>query len=68
MALFDLPLDEFREHRSASAEPADFDAFWTKTLQETREHDLGALFEPVQTGLTTLQVYDVAPPGSAAIR
>ncbi len=36
MALFDLPLDELREYRSTSIEPEDFDAFWSKTLQETR--------------------------------
>ncbi|MFD1661806.1 acetylxylan esterase [Streptomyces caeni] len=63
MALFDLPLHELREYRSASIEPADFDAFWTKTLQDTREHDLGARFEPVETGLKTLQVYDVTFAG-----
>ncbi|MEU1168836.1 acetylxylan esterase, partial [Streptomyces sp. NPDC005921] len=37
MALFDLPLDELREHRSESVAPEDFDAFWSKTLQEARE-------------------------------
>ncbi|GHK01202.1 acetylxylan esterase [Streptomyces sp. NPDC003753] len=63
MALFDLPLDELREYRSASVEPADFDAFWTKTLQDAREHDLDARFEPVETGLRTVQVYDVTFAG-----
>lgn len=52
MALFDLPVDELREYRSASAEPADFDAFWSKTLQEAREHGLGARFELVDTHLS----------------
>jgi cephalosporin-C deacetylase len=63
MALFDLPLDELRDHRSASVEPADFDAFWSKTLQEAREHDLDARFEPVDTGLATVTVYDVTFAG-----
>ncbi|MEV6027746.1 acetylxylan esterase [Streptomyces sp. NPDC052036] len=63
MALFDLPLDQLRDYRSASVEPSDFDAFWTKTLQETREHDLDARFEPVETGLRTVQVYDVTFAG-----
>lgn len=49
MAQFDLPLDELREYRSASAEPEDFDTFWAKTLQGAREHDLDARFEPVET-------------------
>ncbi|MDT0464875.1 acetylxylan esterase [Streptomyces gibsoniae] len=63
MALFDLPLDQLRGYRSASVEPSDFDAFWTKTLQETREHDLDARFEPVETRLRTVQVYDVTFAG-----
>ncbi|MFF6996284.1 acetylxylan esterase [Streptomyces sp. NPDC008313] len=63
MALFDLPLGELREYRSTSAEPEDFDAFWAKTLQEAREHELGARFELVDTGLTTVKVYDVTFAG-----
>jgi cephalosporin-C deacetylase len=63
MAQFDLPLDELREYRSASAEPEGFDTFWAKTLQETREHDLDARFEPVQTPLKTVKVYDVTFAG-----
>lgn len=63
MALFDLPLDELRSYRSASAEPEDFDAFWAKTLQESREHDLDARFEPVESHLKTVKVYDVTYSG-----
>lgn len=63
MALFDLPLDELRGYRSASTEPGDFDAFWTKTLQGAREHDLDARFEPVETHLKTVEVYDVTYSG-----
>jgi cephalosporin-C deacetylase len=63
MALFDLPLDELRAYRSESAEPEDFDAFWDETLRQTRAHDLDARFEPVETGLTTVEVYDVTFAG-----
>ncbi|MET8830907.1 acetylxylan esterase [Streptomyces sp. NPDC004610] len=63
MPLFDLPLDALREYRSASVAPEDFDAFWAKTLQEAREHDLDARFEPVDSGLTTVEVYDVTFAG-----
>lgn len=63
MALFDLPLDELRAYRSESTEPEDFDAFWEKTLQQAREHDLDARFEPVETGLSTVEVYDVTFAG-----
>ena len=63
MALFDLPLDKLRGYRSASTEPEDFDAFWAKTLQEAREHDLDARFEPVETHLKTVKIYDVTFAG-----
>ncbi|MFM9445673.1 acetylxylan esterase [Streptomyces acidiscabies] len=63
MPLFDLSLEELHEYRSESVAPEDFDAFWTKTLQEAREHDLDARFEPVDTGLTTVDVYDVTFAG-----
>ncbi|MFF2521142.1 acetylxylan esterase [Streptomyces liangshanensis] len=63
MSLFDLPLDELRDYRSASAEPEDFDEFWAKTLTEARGHALDARFEPVPTGLTTLDVSDVTFAG-----
>ncbi|WP_028799558.1 acetylxylan esterase [Streptomyces sp. 142MFCol3.1] len=63
MALFDLPLDELRDYHSASTEPEDFDAFWAKTLQETRRHDLAARFEPFPTPLKTVDTYDVTFAG-----
>jgi cephalosporin-C deacetylase len=63
MALFDLPLDQLRTYRSTSPEPEDFDAFWSKTLQEARTHDLDVRFDPVDTGLATVQVYDVTFAG-----
>ncbi|MFD0147874.1 acetylxylan esterase [Streptomyces sp. NPDC055721] len=63
MSQFDLPLDQLRTYRSASVEPEDFDAFWAKTLDETRTHPLGARFEPVATGLATVETYDVTFAG-----
>ncbi|MFE4664490.1 acetylxylan esterase [Streptomyces sp. NPDC056716] len=63
MALFDLPLDELRDYRSGSVAPVDFDVFWAKTLQEAREHDLDVRFEPVDSGLVTVEVYDVTFAG-----
>ncbi|MEU4063900.1 acetylxylan esterase [Streptomyces wedmorensis] len=59
MTQFDLPVDQLRTYRSASVEPEDFDAFWTKTLDEARAHELGARFERVGTGLTTVETFDV---------
>lgn len=64
MALFDLPLDELHTYSSASAEPHDFDEFWSATLAEARTHDLDARFElRTDTGLTTVDVYDVTFAG-----
>ncbi|NEC26742.1 acetylxylan esterase [Streptomyces sp. SID8111] len=63
MALFDLPLDGLREYRGSGTEPEDFDAFWAKTLAEARAHDLDARFEPVDTGLSTVRVFDVTFAG-----
>ncbi|MFD5819410.1 acetylxylan esterase [Streptomyces sp. NPDC127038] len=63
MALFDLPLDELRAYRGASTEPDDFDSFWARTLQETREHELAARFEPVGIPLKTVTVHDVTFAG-----
>ncbi|MFE6892493.1 acetylxylan esterase [Streptomyces sp. NPDC057694] len=57
--LFDMPLDRLREYRPAPEEPADFDAFWRKTLDDTARHPLDARFVPYETGLTTVDVYDV---------
>ncbi|MFG3497758.1 acetylxylan esterase [Streptomyces sp. NPDC047928] len=63
MSLFDLPLEQLRTYRSASVEPDDFDDFWAKTLAEARTHDLDARFERVDTGLSTVEVYDVTYAG-----
>ncbi|OII70090.1 MULTISPECIES: acetylxylan esterase [unclassified Streptomyces] len=64
MARFDLPPDDLRAYRSSSEEPGDFDAFWAKTLAETRSHPLEARFVRVEdSGLATLDVYDVTFAG-----
>ncbi|MEV4937658.1 acetylxylan esterase [Streptomyces zaomyceticus] len=63
MTQFDLPLDRLRSYRSASVEPEDFDAFWAETLGEARAHELDARFEPVPTGLSSVEVFDVTFAG-----
>ncbi|WP_432066114.1 acetylxylan esterase [Streptomyces sp. C10-9-1] len=63
MVQFDLPLDRLREYRSASREPADFDAFWASTLRDTRSRPLDARFERVETGLSSVEVYDTSFAG-----
>ncbi|MFI8932339.1 acetylxylan esterase [Streptomyces sp. NPDC053474] len=63
MPHFDLPLDQLRQYRPDLPEPEDFDAFWEKTLATTREHDLDARFEPVDTPLASVDVFDVTFAG-----
>ncbi|WP_299531583.1 acetylxylan esterase [uncultured Streptomyces sp.] len=63
MALFDMSLEELRTYRSRSVEPEDFDAFWSTTLEETANHPLDVRFTPRETGLKTVEVYDVTYAG-----
>lgn len=65
MAFFDMPLDQLEQYRPPLNEPADFDAFWAQTLAETRAHPLNAVFEPVDTGFRTVEVFDVTYSGYA---
>jgi cephalosporin-C deacetylase len=61
--LVDLPETQLREYRSAATEPADFDEFWSRTLDEARRHDAGPLLTRVDSPLATLEVHDVTFPG-----
>src|SRR2546430_1428618 len=59
MAYFDLPFEQLQTYRPDRHEPADFDAFWQETLNNTRQHPLDARFEPVDYGLRTVETFDV---------
>jgi cephalosporin-C deacetylase len=59
LALTDLSAAELPNYRSAQTEEADFDAFWTETLEDARSHPLDVVIEPVETDLATIDVYDV---------
>lgn len=63
MPLLDMTLEEMRAYRPPREEPPDFDAFWAGSLDEARAHDLNAVFEPVDAGLETLDVFDVTFSG-----
>ncbi len=65
MARFDLPLDVLRAYRPQVREPADFDAFWRRTLQESRTAgtDRTVDVERANTPLTVVDVFDVTFPG-----
>lgn len=59
----DLPLAELRSYAPELAVPPDLDRFWSTTLAETRAHDLGATFEPVDNGLAVISTFDVTYAG-----
>ncbi|MBD8485814.1 acetylxylan esterase [Frigoribacterium sp. CFBP 8759] len=61
----DLPEPALREYRSTQTDPDDFDEFWATTLAETRAHPLDLRVDRVDTGLTTVDVYDVTFSGWA---
>jgi cephalosporin-C deacetylase len=63
VARADLPLDELVSYRPDVSEPDDFDAFWTRTLDDTRTHDLDVRVEEVDTPYRTVTVRDVSFSG-----
>lgn len=56
---FDLSREQLKTYLPPRNEPGDFDAFWRDTLAETRRFSLDAKFERVETGLRTVETYDV---------
>ncbi len=59
MSFFDLPLDQLRTYLPERDEPANFDAFWQQTLAEVRQVPLNPVYQPVDYGLATVEVFDV---------
>jgi cephalosporin-C deacetylase len=59
----DLPLAQLRKYVPARTEPADFDLFWRDTLSQTRAVPLSPAFTPYPSGLSTVDVFDVAFQG-----
>lgn len=55
----DMPLARLRDYLPAREEPGDFDAFWQRTLEQARSHELDARFERIETEIVTADVYDV---------
>jgi cephalosporin-C deacetylase len=63
MAFFDLSLKELQSYCPDREEPADFDAFWKSTLDETRTFPLNVTFEKVDYGLVAQETFDVTYNG-----
>ena len=59
MPLFDLDRAALETYLPDVDEPADFDAFWARTLSETQDHDLALKLTPVDSGLCLVDVFDV---------
>jgi cephalosporin-C deacetylase len=56
---FDLPLEQLKTYLPPREEPADFDAFWERTLSHARQFPLNAVFEPVDYCMRTVETFDV---------
>lgn len=63
MAFIDLPLDALRDYRPEVREPADFDAFWSRTLSEARGTGGEASITPWGGPRTAVEIFDVTFPG-----
>lgn len=64
MPLTDMPLDELLQYRPEIPAPADFDAFWTGTLDQARAHGGAPVLTPVEDHLlSAFEVHDVRFPG-----
>jgi cephalosporin-C deacetylase len=63
MAFFDFPLNQLQSYLPDRDEPHDFDAFWSKTLTQARQFSLNPVFQPVDSWLKTVEVFDVTYNG-----
>ncbi|MCA0145606.1 acetylxylan esterase [Blastococcus sp. LR1] len=59
----DLPLEELRRYRPQLPAPDDLQGFWDVTLAEAGERPLDASWTPVETGLVTVETFDVSFAG-----
>ena len=63
MSFFDLPLDQLEQYRPSIQRPADFDAFWTKTMEENPFNPDAVTVVPAEIQLATINIFDVRFPG-----
>lgn len=68
MAMFDLPLSELQNYRPAVDEPDDLDAFWRRTLDETRSFDLDVELDRIDNKLSVIDSYDLSFAGFGGSR
>ncbi len=63
MPLFDMPLEQLQAYRPEIPVPADFDTFWSNTLDEARQNARDPVVERVDYGLKLVDTYDVTFSG-----
>lgn len=63
MAFIDMPLESLRQYRPEVREPADFDAFWDRTIAESREATAQASVVPWDGPQRVIESFDVSFPG-----
>ncbi|PKQ25843.1 MAG: acetylxylan esterase [Actinobacteria bacterium HGW-Actinobacteria-4] len=63
MAHIDLPLSELRTYQPDVREPADFDAFWTRTLAEARAIGGDVELTDIDARLPHVSISDLTFPG-----
>jgi cephalosporin-C deacetylase len=63
MALFDLPLEHLERYAPAVGEPADFDEFWSSTLEQAAARPVILDVRPEPTGLSLVESWDVTFAG-----
>jgi cephalosporin-C deacetylase len=65
MPRLDMPLPELQQYRPEVAEPGDFDAFWQRTLAQSRLHPAAPVLTRIDSPLSEVEVYDVTFSGFA---
>lgn len=63
MAFFDLSWEQLQQYRPERSEPADFDAFWQRTLAEARAAARPATFAPYDARLKLVECFDITFSG-----
>ncbi len=68
MPRFDFPPEKLRQYQPEVTEPADFDAFWAQTLQDSRRLAEAPTLTPIRSPLKLVEVYDLEFSGFAGDR
>lgn len=66
MTMFDMPLEQLREHRPQLTEPPNLDGYWAGVLAATRAVARPPALERVDTGLRLVQSWDLTFSGDDA--